>query len=85
MPRRGRPATYEEIREEMSDELAWRKKYLIFNQTSIEGNKIRGRCYTKTTIKKCGKERFDNYTIDRLYATKKEVFRHRLTHSEECT
>lgn len=81
MPGRGRMPTYEEIIDQLSDELTWHKKYLIFNQTSVEGNKIRGRCYTKTIVeKRFGKKRFGNYVLDRLYATKKEVFRYKLKH-----
>lgn len=75
--------TYEEIREELSDELIWRKKYLIFNQTSVEGNKIRGQCYTKTLIKKLKSKTFGNYSIKRIYATRKELFYYKLRHNNE--
>ena len=94
MPGRGRSPTYEEIVCDLRDDgkLEWHKTFVVFAKTSVEGKRIRGRCYTKIVatpitdpeyFEKYGNSIFGAYDLEYLYATHKEVFEDKLRNCDE--
>ena len=85
MAGRGRPATYDEMKEYLhkNGELDWHKTFTFIKRTSVGHKIIRWRCNTKTIIRKinCAAP-FGNYAFERLYATDKELFKYTLEHGK---
>jgi len=85
MAGRGRPLTYEEIVCDLRDDgkLEWHKTFVVFAKTSIEGKTLRGFCYKKTIAHPVIDTTtmlhlFGAYKLERVYATRKEVFQDKL-------
>jgi len=76
MPRRGRPPTYREIVLDLQDDgkLDWYRTFVLWEKTSIGGEKIRGRCYEKVIAEELGGS-WGEYDLQYVYATAKEVFK----------
>ena len=86
MPRRGRPPTHEEIVLDLQDDgkLEWHTTYVVLKKRSIGGKMIRGNCYTKLIAHEIKNgQTFGNYELERLYATKKEMFKDTLRYENE--